>query len=112
MTQSPLTIQCKLARAAVALLACALPLALRAAEPPKAGDGVPNFTLKTLDDRTVELRQLTAKSKVILVVLRGWPGYQCPICDRQVQDFIESAPAFSEAKAQLVFVYPGPAEDL
>jgi len=83
-----------------------------AATPPNVGDTAPNFTLKTLNDQTVELQKLTAKSKVVLVVLRGWPGYQCPICDRQVQDFIGSASEFSEAKAQLVFVYPGPASDL
>ena len=45
-------------------------------------------------------------------MLRGWPGYQCPICDRQVQDFIASAARFAEGKAQIIFVYPGPADDL
>jgi|KBSSwiStaDraftv2_1062776.scaffolds.fasta_scaffold202016_2 peroxiredoxin len=84
----------------------------KAAMPPKAGDAAPNFTLKTVDDKPVELQRLTTKSKVVLIILRGWPGYQCPICDRQVQDFIGSATAFAELKAQLVFVYPGPASDL
>jgi peroxiredoxin len=49
---------------------------------------------------------------VVLVVLRGWPGYQCPICDRQVNEFVTAKAAFAEAGAQLVFVYPGPAADL
>jgi peroxiredoxin len=83
-----------------------------AAGPPNVGDVCPNFTLKTLDDKLVELQNLTAKGKVVLVVLRGWPGYQCPICDRQVQDFIAAEPGFAVAKAQIVFVYPGPADDL
>ena len=48
----------------------------------------------------------------MLVVLRGWPGYQCPVCDRQVQNFIAAAGEFAAARAQLVFVYPGPAADL
>ena len=78
----------------------------------KVGDTAPDFTLKTLDDQTVRLAELAAKGNVVLVVLRGWPGYQCPICDRQVQDFIASEAGFAEAKAQLVFVYPGPAADL
>ena len=99
-------------RAALALLICAFPLALVAGEAPKAGDKAPDFTLKGLDDQTVRLSELTAKGNVALVVLRGWPGYQCPICDRQVQEFIASAPALAEAKAQIVFVYPGPANDL
>lgn len=100
------------ARVAFALLTCLLPLALNAAEIPKVGDKAPDFTLKTLDDQTVRLSELTAKGNVVLVVLRGWPGYQCPICDRQVQDFIRVKSDFAEAKAQIVFFYPGPADDL
>jgi peroxiredoxin len=96
----------------LALLACALPLALNAADAPKMGDKAPDFALKTLDDQTVRLSELTAKGDVVLVVLRGWPGYQCPICDRQTHDFIKAKSGFAAAKAQLVFVYPGPAEDL
>jgi thioredoxin-dependent peroxiredoxin len=80
--------------------------------PLKVGDTAPDFTLKTLDDQAVQLSGLTSKGTVVLVVLRGWPGYQCPICDRQVQDFIASEVGFAKAKAQLVFVYPGPADDL
>ena len=95
----------------MALLLCALPLALQAA-PPKVGDQAPDFTLKTLDDQIVRLSDLTAKGKVVLVVLRGWPGYQCPICSRQVQDYIASASAFATARGRVVMVYPGPADDL
>jgi peroxiredoxin len=96
---------------ALAVLACALPLALYA-DPPRVGDKAPDFALKTLEDKTVRLNDLTATGKVVLVVLRGWPGYQCPICDRQVHDFIQSASAFADAKVQLVFVYPGPVGEL
>lgn len=102
----------RLQRAALTMLLCALPMAVRAVEPPKVGDKAPDFALKTLDDQTVRLSELTAKGPVVLVVLRGWPGYQCPICDRQAHDFIASASGFADAKAQLVFVYPGPADDL
>lgn len=95
-----------------AFLACLVPLVLHAGAPLKVGDKAPDFALQTLDDQTVQLRELTAGSNVVVIVLRGWPGYQCPLCTRQVQDFIASAPAFSKAKARVVFVYPGPAEDL
>jgi len=97
---------------ALAMLTSPSPLTLPAAETAKVGDQAPDFSLKTLDDQSVRLSELAAKGKVVLVVLRGWPGYQCPICDRQVRDFIDSAAGFDSAKAQLVFVYPGPAEDL
>jgi peroxiredoxin len=100
--------KCKMA---LVLLACALPLTLNAA-PPKVGDKAPDFTLKTLEDQTVRLSDFTATGRVVLVVLRGWPGYQCPLCTRQVQDYITSASRFASAKARVVMVYPGPADDL
>jgi thioredoxin-dependent peroxiredoxin len=60
----------------------------------------------------VELKPLTATTRVVLVVLRGWPGYQCPLCTRQVQDFVSHAREFAERNVQVVMVYPGPAEQL
>jgi peroxiredoxin len=97
---------------ALAALIGLFPFLLQAAEPPAVGDKAPDFTLKTLDDQTVRLSNLTPQGNVVLVVLRGWPGYQCPICDRQVHDYIASESGFAQAKAQLVFVYPGPANEL
>jgi thioredoxin-dependent peroxiredoxin len=93
-------------------LTCLLPLGSFAADPPKVGDKVADFSLKTLDGQQVTLSALTAKENVVLVMLRGWPGYQCPICERQVQDFIASADKFAEAKARVLFIYPGPADGL
>jgi peroxiredoxin Q/BCP len=83
-----------------------------AATPPQQGEPAPNFTLKTLDEKPVELHKLTEKSRVVLVVLRGWPGYQCPICERQVQDMIQHARQLNGRGVQMLFVYPGPAEEL
>ena len=48
----------------------------------------------------------------MLVVLRGWPGYQCPFCERQVHDLVESAPQLKKRGIQMLFVYPGPADQL
>ncbi|HTX22538.1 MAG TPA: peroxiredoxin family protein [Candidatus Aquilonibacter sp.] len=95
---------------ATGLFACSL--ALNAAEPPKFGDKAPDFTLKTLDGQSVTLSDLTASNKVVLIVLRGWPGYQCPICERQVEDYIASASKFDGATARVIMVYPGPADAL
>lgn len=86
--------------------------ALLAGAAPQVGESAPNFTLKTLDDRPVELALLAAKKPVVLVVLRGWPGYQCPICTRQVHDFVAHAKSFAASGAQVLMVYPGPAADL
>jgi peroxiredoxin len=83
-----------------------------AAATPKPGELAPNFTLRTLDDRAVELKSLTEKSPVVLIVLRGWPGYQCPLCTKQVHDFTTHAAEFKACGAQVLMVYPGPAEKL
>lgn len=78
----------------------------------KVGDKAPDFTLNSLDGQSVRLSGLTEAGSVVLVVLRGWPGYQCPLCTRQVQDYIAEASRFAAAKARVVMVYPGPAEGL
>lgn len=97
---------------ALALIASLLSFTLQAAEIPKVGDVAPDFTLKTLENTTVHLDDLTTQGNVVLVVLRGWPGYQCPLCDRQVHDFIAAAAGFAAAKTRVVFIYPGPADGL
>ena len=57
--QRPGTIGAQLCRAALAFLLCVLPFTASASEPPKLGDKAPDFTLKTLDDQTVHLGELT-----------------------------------------------------
>jgi peroxiredoxin len=82
------------------------------ANPPSVGSSAPDFTLNTLDDQPVRLDDLTAKGKVVLIVLRGWPGYQCPFCTRQAHDFVSHEEQFKADGVQVVIVYPGPADDL
>ena len=48
----------------------------------------------------------------MLIVLRGYPGYQCPFCNRQAQDFLQESQAFAQGGAHIVMVYPGPPQDL
>ena len=82
------------------------------AERPGVGDKAPDFSLPSLAGESVRLSETTENGPVVLVVLRGYPGYQCPVCNRQVQEFLRSALGFSEARAQVLLVYPGPDEDL
>lgn len=91
------------------VFAAALPIA---AAPPTVGQKAPDFTLSTAEGKTVRLSELTSKGPVALVVLRGYPGYQCPYCNRQVQDFIQNSRGFAVAGARVVMVYPGPPQDL
>ena len=85
------------------------------AVPPKVGDVVKDFELPALGakaDEKVKLSTLTGKGPVVLVVLRGYPGYQCPLCSRQFGEFLGKADDFKAAGAQVVFVYPWPADKL
>lgn len=82
------------------------------AEIPATGAQAPNFTLLTPTGHSVSLVSETNKDTTVLVVLRGFPGYQCPYCVRQVHDFIEHAPDFAAKHVQVLLVYPGPPADL
>ena len=80
--------------------------------PPKVGAKAESFTLEALDGETVSLDALRAEGPVVLTVLRGYPGYQCPICSRQVGELLSQADAIAELGARVVLVYPGPNEAL
>jgi peroxiredoxin len=75
---------------------------------PAVAERAPDFELWALDDKPVRLAELTKSGPVVLVVLRGWVGYQCPVCTKQVGDFIAHAKEFQDAGVQVVLVYPGP----
>ena len=97
------------------LLKTILSLALAApllAAPPGVGDQAPDFTAKTPSGDTVKFAEVTAEGPTVLVMLRGYPGYQCPACDRQVHDFLSNAKKFAKKNAEIVLIYPGPPADL
>lgn len=105
--------------AVVLVLACGLLSTTLAADPPKQKPKAPrqgykaaDFTLTALDGQEVNLFTLLKTNPVVLVVLRGYPGYQCPACTQQVADLIARADKLKSAKARVVLVYPGPAAKL
>ena len=79
---------------------------------PVVGQKAPDFALADLDGRTVRLSDQLKSGPVVLIMLRGWPGYQCPFCTRQFGDYLANAEALKAAGARVVFVYPGPGEGL
>jgi len=81
-------------------------------EPPAVGDKAPDFELTTVAGESLKLSDQYQEGPVVLVVLRGFPGYQCPICRRQTVAFKKRAEDFQQAGAQVVMVYPGDVEDL
>ncbi len=79
---------------------------------PKVGEKAPDFTLKTLKGDSVSLAKTRAEGPVVLVMLRGWPGYQCPACTSQVGELLGQKDALKAHKATVLLVYPGSAERL
>lgn len=93
-------------------LCVAVTAGVAAAQTPAVGMTAPAFTLSTPMGTAVTLQTELGDGPTVLVVLRGYPGYQCPYCVRQVHDFVEHSAAFAAKRAQVLFVYPGPAAAL
>jgi peroxiredoxin len=100
-----------LSRTLVSALTFALALPV-AADPPKVGDKAADFTLASLDGAPVTLSKELAQGPVVLIVGRGWVGYQCPFCNRQFGDFLKHARQIEDLGARVVWVYPGPADEI
>jgi thioredoxin-dependent peroxiredoxin len=81
-------------------------------ETPAVGAKAPDFTLSTPAGKTVTMLGEQRGHGLVLVVLRGFPGYQCPYCVKQVHDFVEHASAFAAKKTRVLLVYPGPPAEL
>ena len=79
---------------------------------PSVGNPAPDFSLKTIDHQSVTLSELKKTGPVVVVELRGWVGYQCPVCTKQVADLRAHAKDFEKSGARIVLVYPGPASSL
>jgi peroxiredoxin len=84
----------------------------KTAQPPKMGQTAPDFELKDLKGENIKLSLLSQKGPVVLVVLRGFPGYQCPLCTVQVGQLIGKAEPLAKANARVLLVYPGPSDGL
>jgi len=82
------------------------------AETPSVGTLAPNFTLKTPQGTSVQLSKWSRGHKSALIILRGYPGYQCPYCQKQVHDFVNRASDFAAKGVFVLLVYPGAPTDV
>jgi len=73
---------------------------------PAVGQKAPDFTLAALDGSTVSLSAELARGPVVLILLRGWPGYQCPFCVRQFGEFLDAKADLEKAHARVLWIYP------
>ncbi len=109
------TARCRKAPVAFRSLALAFVLAavgVASAQTPATGTKAPDFTLQTPTGQTVSLAAERRKGTTVLVLLRGFPGYQCPYCLKQVHDFVEHSADFAAKKVHVLLVYPGPPAEL
>ena len=93
--------------AALAMAVVTMTVAAMAATTPDVGAKAPDFSLAGVDGTHVTLAAEVQHGPVVLIVGRGWPGYQCPFCTRQFGDLRSDAQKIDAAGARVLWVYPG-----
>jgi peroxiredoxin Q/BCP len=83
-----------------------------APKPPKVGDTIKDYKFDSKTDHEVSLSAFAQTGPLVLVVLRGYPGYQCPACTAQVAELRKHASEFKELGAHVLLVYPGAVDNL
>ncbi|KAA5540404.1 redoxin domain-containing protein [Roseiconus nitratireducens] len=81
-------------------------------QPLEVGAKAPDFELPVQGEETyLRLSDMLADGPVVVIFLRGYPGYQCGICNRQVGSLINRAAALGKATGnqprRVVLIYPG-----
>jgi peroxiredoxin len=80
---------------------------------PEEGKILEDFTGTTINGGNFQLSKLVEKGSVVIVMLRGFPGYQCPVCSTQVAGYIAKAEEFEKQRnTPVVFIYPGKVSNL
>lgn len=102
----------RLSLSAGVLGTCLALASVAAAQEPKVGEKAKEIELKNLAGESWKLSERIARGPVVVVVLRGFPGYQCPICSQQLNDLLKSGEAFTDKQTRVLLVYPGPADGL
>lgn len=79
---------------------------------PKVSMIFPDFSATTMNGSDFKLSNFTERGAVVVIVLRGFPGKQCPVCTTQVAGYIVKADEFEHHKIPVVFIYPGEINNL
>ncbi|QMU62001.1 MAG: redoxin family protein [Gammaproteobacteria bacterium] len=80
---------------------------------PKEGSKLEDFSGTTMHGDSFQFSKLVDKGSVVIVMLRGFPGYQCPVCSTQVAGYVAKADEFKKQRnTPVVFIYPGKVSNL
>jgi peroxiredoxin len=79
---------------------------------PAVGQKAPEFSLTAVDGTPVSLTAMLRRGPVVLVVGRGYPGYQCPFCTRQFGEIRSRAKDFEARGATVLWIYPGAGDEV
>ncbi|QDT01646.1 AhpC/TSA family protein [Rubripirellula lacrimiformis] len=80
---------------------------------PDVGQKVADFDLPIVGgDQMLKLSDQYAEGPVVVIVLRGFPGYQCPLCSRQIGALTNRIKTIAKTAKRVILVYPGPASML
>ena len=91
-----------------ALMPAACAVAAEEGEPPPIGERAIDFDLPVVGgDGFVKLSKEYDEGNVVVVVLRGYPGSQCPFCSRQLSGLLNRAKALAQEAHRVILVYPG-----
>ncbi len=75
------------------------------------GERASDFDLSVVGaDGFVRLQDEYRRGPVVVIVLRGYPGYQCPLCSQQISSLINRAAALAKETHRVILVYPGEAK--
>jgi len=69
----------RILRSFLVLLCAVAAVGSAAAQTPAIGSKAPDFTLETPTGNSVSLEKERVKGITVLVLLRGFPGYKCPL---------------------------------
>jgi len=80
---------------------------------PEEGTILKDFSGVTMNGGSFQLSKAVEKGSVVIVMLRGFPGKQCPVCSTQVAGYIAKAQEFEKQRnTPVVFIYPGKVNNL
>lgn len=76
------------------------------AEVPRIHSPAPDFTLPDISGKKVNLSNFKDKKNVILTFYRGWVGYWCSNCKRQLVQLMKDYDKLTKYDAELVLISP------